>query len=359
MHGLVAPLSFAVVLLLLSLVTTWFMLRHVRIMDVPNERSAHAVPTPKCGGVAIVVTFLAGVAAILGFGEAVGIAHRYYFGFVLSTVVVAVVSFYDDVTNRPFLIKLLTQLLAVAVVLASGIVIDEIALPWIGEVRLGWLAYPLSFLWIIGLTNAYNFMDGLDGLAAGVAVVGSGFFLIITFSLGSTFVYVHSYAVLAGALGFLVFNLPPARIFLGDVGSATLGFLFATLAIIAARYDASHTSFMVTPLLFFTFIYDTALTFVRRLLAGEQVTQPHRSHLYQLCHRLGLAPRQINAYHYLLCATQGGLALWMLEIEGSSRVFVFLPVLAIHVAYSAVVLRQAERAGLLTHRLRGVAGGPP
>jgi UDP-GlcNAc:undecaprenyl-phosphate GlcNAc-1-phosphate transferase len=323
------------------------MFRYVRIMDVPNERSAHSAPTPKCGGVAIVLTFVAGVAGILGFGDAAGIPQRYYVGFVLSTLTVAIVSFYDDVTNRPFVIKLLTQLLAVAVVLASGIVIDEIALPWIGEVRLGWLAYPVSFLWIIGLTDAYNFMDGLDGLAAGVAVVASCFFLIITFSLGSTFVYVHSYTVLAGALGFLVFNFPPARIFMGDVGSATLGFLFATLAIIAARYDASHTSFMVTPLLLFTFIYDTALTFMRRLLAGEPVTQPHRTHLYQLCHRLGLSAWTISASHYLMCALHGLLALWMLEIEGSNRVLVFLPVLAIHIVYSVVVLRAARRAGLL------------
>lgn len=323
------------------------MLRFVRIMDVPNERSAHAVATPKCGGVAIVLTFLVGVASILAFGDAVRIDQRYFVGFVLSTVTVAVVSFYDDVTNKPFVVKLLTQLLAVTVVLASGIVIDEIALPWVGEVRLGWVAYVLSFLWIIGLTNAYNFMDGLDGLAAGVAAVASLFFLIITYSLGSTFVYVHSYTVLAGALGFLVFNFPPARIFMGDVGSATLGFLFATLAIIAARYDASHTSFMVIPLLLFTFIYDTALTFTRRLIAGEPVTQPHRTHLYQLCHRMGLSPRTISAYHYLICGVHGLLALWMLEIEGSSRVFVFLPVLATHVIYSVVVLRAARRAGLL------------
>ena len=254
---------------------------------------------------------------------------------------------YDDVFNKPFLVKLCTQLLAVAVVLGSGILIDEISLPWIGPVQLGWMSWPLSFLWIVGLTNAFNFMDGLDGLAAGTAAIASFFFLVITFTLGSSFVYVHCYTLLAGSLGFLVYNFPPARIFMGDVGSATLGFVFATLAIIAARYDASHTSFMVLPLLLFTIIYDSAFTFARRLWRGENVTQPHRSHLYQLLHRLGYTHLQVVALHYGASVVLGLLAIWMSQIGGSRRVVVFLPVLLVHVAYTVWVLRQARRRGLL------------
>jgi len=353
--------AFSAVLLVLSVLTTRFMLKHVRIMDYPTARSAHRTATPKAGGLSIVLTFLVGV-AVLYLVVPARIGQTYFLGFVGSSVIIAAVSFYDDVKNKPFLVKLYTQFLAVAVVLGSGIVIDVISLPWIGPVELGWLRWPLSFLWIIGLTNAFNFMDGLDGLAAGTAVVVSFFFLLVTFSLGSSFVYIHCYTLLAGALGFLVYNFPPARIFMGDVGAATVGFVFATLAIIAARYDASHTSFMVMPLLLFTFIYDTAFTFARRWLGGERVTEPHRSHLYQLLNRMGYSHRTVALLHYAAAAVLGSLAFWMTRIEGSSRIAVFLPVLLVHVAYSVWVMREARRRGFLNangpDEERPAAGSP-
>ncbi len=333
-------------LLVLAILTTRLMLRRVRIMDYPSARSAHRAATPKAGGLSIVLTFLVGL-AVLYLADPTRISQVYFLGFVGSSVTIAAVSLYDDMFDKPFLVKLSTQLLAVAVVLGSGIIIDVISLPWIGPVQLGWLAGPLSFLWIIGLTNAYNFMDGLDGLAAGTAVIASFFFLVITFSLGSSFVYIHCYTLLAGSLGFLVYNFPPAKIFMGDVGSATLGFVFATLAIIAARYDASHTSFMVVPLLLFTFIYDTSFTFVRRWSRGENVTRPHRSHLYQLLNRLGYSHRTVSLAHYAATCVWGCLAVWMSRIGGSKRVTVFLPVLGLHVAYTLWVIRRARRRGLL------------
>lgn len=333
-------------LLVLAVIITRLMLKRVQIMDYPSARSAHAAATPKAGGISIVLTFLVGV-ALLYLADPTRISQAYFLGFVGSTVTIAAVSLYDDVFNKPFLVKLSTQMLAVAVVLGSGIIIDVISLPWIGPVELGWLSWPLSFLWIIGLTNAFNFMDGLDGLAAGTAVIASSFFLVITYSLGSSFVYIHCYTVLAGSLGFLVYNFPPAKIFMGDVGSAMLGFVFATLAIIAARYDASHTSFMVVPLLLFTFIYDTSFTFVRRWLRGENVTQAHRSHLYQLLNRMGYSHLTVSLGHYLATAVLGCAAVWMSRIGGSRRVAVFLPVLVVHVAYSVWVLRMARRRGLL------------
>lgn len=340
-------LGLAAALFAMSAGTTWLMLTRVRIMDYPNERSAHRTPVPKSGGIAIVATLLVGVITVFYLGDQARIRQGYFLGFAVSCLAVALISFYDDVTHRSFVVKLGTQLVAVAIVLWSGLVIDELSLPWIGPVSLvGPAGYVLSFLWIIGLTNAFNFMDGMDGLAAGIAVIASLFFLVITFNRGSTFVYINSYSVLAGALGFLVFNFPPARIFMGDVGSATLGFVFATLAIIGARYDASHTSFMVMPLLLFTVIYDTTFTFVRRLWRGERVTQAHRSHLYQILDRLGYSHRAVTLLHYALCALQGALAIWMVEIEGSNRVLVFVPVIAVHLAYTLVVLRAARRAGL-------------
>ena len=340
-------LLFAGCLFVVSLAITRFMLTRVQIMDVPSERSSHTKPTPKSGGISIVCAFMLGMAAIFLVADKTQIAHHYLWGFVLSAVAIAAISLYDDMTQKSFVVKLATQLIAVFIVLASGLVIDQIALPVVGLVTLGWVAYPLSFLWILGLTNAFNFMDGLDGLAGGAAVIATAFFCFITFSQGSTFVYITSYALFAGTLGFLVYNFPPARIFMGDVGSAFLGFVFAVLAIIAARYDRSHTSFMVMPLLLFNFIYDTFFTFLRRLFRGQPVHLAHRTHLYQLFNRLGYTHRTVSLYHYGVCILQGIAAAWMVNIPGAERMLVFIPFLVVQIAYSGVIIAQAGKRGLL------------
>jgi len=340
-------LLFAAGLIVLASLITRLMLSKVRIMDMPNPRSSHEVPKPKSGGISIVVTFLIGTIVIFFVADATMIRQDYFFAFVFSGVLIAAISLYDDVKNKPFPVKLGTQLVAVFIVLASGLVIDELALPYLGAMPLGWLSYPVSFLWIVGLTNAFNFMDGLDGLMGGVAVIVSAFFCVITFTQGSHFVYITSYTLLAGALGFMFFNFPPARIFMGDVGSAFLGFAFAVLAIIAARYDRSHTSFLVMPLLLFNVIYDTFFTFARRLIRGDQVTAPHRTHLYQLFNRLGYSHRTVGFFHYAVCCCQGAAAFWMTKIPGAQRMLIFLPFLVFQILYSYVILSRAKRAGLL------------
>jgi UDP-GlcNAc:undecaprenyl-phosphate GlcNAc-1-phosphate transferase len=340
-------LAFASGLFALSALLTRLMLHRVRIMDLPNERSSHQAPTPKSGGISIVCTFLVGAAAIFFIGDKTRIREDYFIGFVFSAVLIAGISFFDDIRRRAFAAKLGTQLFSVVLVLAFGIVVDQLTFPRFGVVDLGWWGYPLTFLWIMGLTNAFNFMDGLDGLAAGAAVIVSAFFCAITFSQGSNFVYITCYALLAGSLGFLVFNFPPARIFMGDVGSAFLGFSFAVLAIIAARYDQSHTSFLVMPLLLFNFIYDTFFTFVRRLLRGERVLEAHRSHLYQLLNRTGRSHRFVTLFHYAVCIAQGIGAITMVGITGNQRMLVFLPFLVFQLIYTVVVMRRARAAGLL------------
>lgn len=345
--AILSHLLFALGLLGISIFLTRLMLNKARIMDVPNSRSAHSNPTPKSGGVSIVTTFLIGVVIIFFVAEKAVIRQAYFYGFVFSALLVAAISLYDDIKNKPFKIKLVTQFFAVGVVLVSGLIIDQIALPFLGLVALGWLSYPLSFLWILGLTNAFNFMDGLDGLAAGVAVIVSAFFCFITFSQGSTFVYITSYTVLSGALGFLVYNWAPARVFMGDVGSAFLGFVFAVLAIIAARYDSSHTSFLVMPLLLFNFIYDTFFTFLRRLLRGDRVVDAHRTHLYQLCSRLGYSHRTVSLFQYGMCVVQGLGAVWMVNIPGAERMFMFVPFLLFQVLYSYIVIQRAKAMRLL------------
>lgn len=323
---------FGLGLLLVSIICTKIMLDRVRVIDVPNQRSSHTVPTPKSGGISIVVTFFVGLMAIYFLGDATHIKYLYFGGFGVSALVIAVVALYDDIQYKGYNVKLLSQILSACVLLAFGIVFDQISLPGIGAVSLGIWGYFLTLFWVVGLTNTFNFMDGIDGLAGGTAVLVSFFLGIITLSQGSNFVYINCYTILAGSLGFLVFNFPPARIFMGDVGSAFLGFVFAALAIIAASYDHSHTSFFVVPLLLFNFIFDTSFTFCRRLLRGDQVTQAHRTHLYQLFTRIGYSHKQVTLFHYFVTIMQGIGAIFMIHLVGDLRVLVFLPYLMIRIS---------------------------
>ncbi len=344
---LILHLIFTFILFLVSLFLTRFMLRRFRIMDTPNGRSSHESPMPTSGGIAIVAAFFIGLIAIFLFSESIHVATWRFLGFVAASLLLAVVSLYDDIKSKPFIIKLSAQFIAALIVLIFGVIIDQISLPVIGLVHIGWLAYPVTFIWIIGLTNAFNFMDGLDGLAGGVAVIVATFFCIITYLMGSDFVYIICYTLVAGSLGFLVYNRPPARIFMGDVGSTFLGFTFAVISIMAMRYDMSHTSFFVMPLLLFNFIYDTLFTFMRRLFKGERVIDAHQTHLYQLFQQLGYSHWTVSAFHYIVAILQGLAALWMVHATSDKRTLIFLPFLLFQVIYTVIIIHAAKRRDLI------------
>lgn len=336
----------ALVLTVVAGVVTWAMTR-VSILDLPNHRSSHQVATPKSGGVALVVAFIGAAAMALFTGGAALAGEGWFWGFVVSALLVAAVSLYDDISEKPFLFKFFSQMAAASVVLLFGLVVERLAVPGYGYVELGWLGYPITFLWLVGLTNAFNFMDGLDGLAGGVALITALFFALITYGQGDIFSFIIAYGVAAGAAGFLVFNFPPAKIFMGDVGSAFVGFLFAVLAVIAANREPGHISFLVMPMLLFHFIFDTAFTLWRRKRAGKNVFQAHREHLYQLLNQLGYSHRAVALTQYAMCLVQGVAAWSLLHLEGGARLWAFLPVLLLQVVYAAWIMKRARVAGLL------------
>ncbi|HET7766001.1 MAG TPA: glycosyltransferase family 4 protein [Burkholderiales bacterium] len=340
-------LAFAGAIFVCSALLTYVMARHVRVMDMPNERSSHTRPVPKSGGIAFVTTFLIGSLIIYLAADVARIDDRYFWGYVVTAVLLAIVSFIDDVTQKTFLVKIVTQMVCVAIVLVSGVVLTRLAVPYWGEVELGWAGYILTFLWILGLTNAYNFMDGLDGLAAGVAVIAAAFLCAIAFQQKSVFVYISSYVLLAGSAGFLLFNFPPARIFMGDIGSAFLGFTFATLAVIGSSLDLGRLSFYIVPMLLFHFVFDTFFTFGRRLARGEKIHQAHRTHLYQLLNRIGYSHRTVSLFHYALTVAQGVAAYISIDLAAERRLLVFIPFIAFEIVYARWVLRRASAMGLI------------
>lgn len=340
-------LLFGIALFAISTFLTWCMLR-IGIMSMPNRRSSHQNPIPNSGGVAIVLTFMTGFAVFYAVSDDVRLSEAYLAGFAAGAFCIAVISFLDDLGHlRTFTYKLMAQLIAAMLLISFGIVFRRFSIPLVGEVDVGFLGIPLTLFWVMAMTNIFNFMDGLDGLAGGCGVIVALFFGIATYFEGSYFVYIFCYVLFASALGFLIFNFPRARIFMGDVGSQFLGFSFAAIAVIAAEYDLSRTSALVMPLLFFNFIFDTGLTFFRRLAIGQNVTEAHRSHLYQLMNRLGASHFQVSMFHFAVTAAQGIGVLILIQLPVESRALVFIPFIIFQISYAAIVLRRAAAQNLL------------
>jgi len=319
-----------------------------RIMSAPNARSSHTNPVPSGGGVAIVLTFLIGFAALYVLSDEVRPLDFYLAGFAAGAICIAVISFLDDLGHlRTFTYKLVAQLIAAMLLITFGIVFRRFSIPVFGEIDIGLWGYPITVVWVIAMINIFNFMDGLDGLAGGCGVIVALFFGIATYIEGSYFIYIFCYVLFASALGFLIFNFPRARIFMGDVGSQFLGFGFAAVDVIAAEYDLSRTSALVMPLLFFNFIFDTGLTFIRRLAMGQNVTEAHRAHLYQLMNRLGGSHVQVSMFHFAVTAAQGMGVMVLIQLPAEFRALVFVPFVIFQIVFAVTVLRRAAKNNLL------------
>jgi UDP-N-acetylmuramyl pentapeptide phosphotransferase/UDP-N-acetylglucosamine-1-phosphate transferase len=247
------------------------------LLDRPNARSSHERPTPRGGGLAIVIVLLVAVGALAARGW-VGPAHGGWL--LLGLGVIAVMSGIDDVATISPRVRLVAQLVAAVVATIAAGPARAIDLGWLGSYDLGPAGWVLTVLWIVGMTNAFNFMDGIDGIAgitAAVAlgVVSGGFWLS-----GDGYGALLAAAVAAAAVGFLVWNWQPARVFMGDVGSASLGYTIAVLPLLAGEAERRWL-LPLSVAVMWPFLLDTTLTFLRRLRNGENVLEAHRSHFYQ------------------------------------------------------------------------------
>ncbi|MGC8531047.1 MAG: glycosyltransferase family 4 protein [Acidiphilium sp.] len=286
----------------------------VGVPDRPDARKAHAKITPKSGGVGIVAAFLLGILLLYRYGEVSRLAAPLFLGVIAAAFLIATVSLLDDIFDFPFLVKLAAQLAAALVAVWAGLAVHHVALPVLGVVRLGWAGPVLSILWIMIVTNAMNFIDGLDGLAAGTTLIACLFLAVIAGLHGGFFVYTASLLLAGGVAGFLPFNYPRARIFMGDVGSQFCGFMLSLLGIAATQDQHVTLSFLVVPLLLSGVLLDVAVTLVRRGAQARNVAQAHRGHLYQIAHRAGMDARWI------------ALIYWGFSLFGGISLLVFLHV---------------------------------
>jgi UDP-N-acetylmuramyl pentapeptide phosphotransferase/UDP-N-acetylglucosamine-1-phosphate transferase len=253
----------------------------LRALDVPNERSSHTRPTLRGGGLVIVAGFFVG---LLGWLVSGGSLSPRAIGWVIGALLVACVSFVDDLRPLPAAPRLITHVLGAAILTFAGVQIPELL--------------PLAFVYITLVTNVYNFMDGIDGLATAQAIV-AGVALAIAGQLAANPLVATAGGLLAAAsAGFLVYNMPPARVFMGDVGSTFLGFSFAGLTLLGnigvggGRLPVELGLVILAP-----FLFDSLVTLARRMLRGERWYAAHRSHYYQRLVQCGLSHGQVTSLY--------------------------------------------------------------
>jgi len=316
------------------------------VMDRPAARKAHAVPTPKGGGVGIVVAFLLGVSVLYGFADFARLADAYFRGVVLAAAAIAVVAYLDDLRDYPFLVKLGAQVGAALLAVGTGLYVHVYNLPWVGPVDIGTWGAVVTVVWILFATNAMNFIDGLNGLVGGTVLVACGFLAVIAAGQEGWFVYFAALLLAGAVAGFLPFNFPRARIFMGDVGSQFCGFVLAMLGVAAARFQTLEMSFLLVPMLLFGVLFDVAFTLVRRALAGDRVTEAHRSHLYQVAHRSGVDARWITVAHWGFAAWGGVLALAFTHASSGAKLPILAAVVVPQLVWLAFVVARSRAAGL-------------
>jgi UDP-N-acetylmuramyl pentapeptide phosphotransferase/UDP-N-acetylglucosamine-1-phosphate transferase len=275
-------------------VRKWALARQV--IDVPDERSSHTQPTPRGAGIVSVVVTMFGLIFCWLFEPVWNWFALLCYG--IGAAVIASVSWLDDLSSLPNRIRFAAQSLGAILILLGFGYWGRLYLPLLGQFHLGLLGVPITFLWIVGLTNAYNFMDGIDGIAGAQAMVAGTGWAILGVLLDMPLVVVLGGLLATTSLAFLFHNWPPARIFMGDVGSAFLGYTFACLAVIGWKKDPVLA--LAGVLLVWPFVFDTAYTFFRRLKNRENVFTPHRSHLYQRLVISGYSHRTVTLLYIAL-----------------------------------------------------------
>jgi glycosyltransferase WbpL len=289
-------------------------LNYKQILDVPNARSSHTRPTPRGGGALIVIVTLLG---LIAFNWSKGaIDWGKLIPFAVGGAFLAAISWLDDLHSLPAKMRLTVHAACALLAIAAFGYWQELFVPILGSVYLGWFGVLITLIWIVGLTNAYNFMDGIDGLAGSQALVGGLGWVVLGQLSQQPLITVTGLLVAASSLGFLWQNWPPAKIFMGDVGSAFLGYTFAAITVMASQNDPKLTVSGV--MLVWPFVFDASFTLLRRVRRRQNLLQAHREHLYQ---RLIIAnmPHWMVTVLYLLLAIIGILLAVIWDAEVSNR----------------------------------------
>ncbi len=289
-------------------------------IDIPDSRRVHTHPIPRMGGLAIFYGFIIG----LMFFAKIDTQLR---GILLGSLIIVALGIVDDVKQLGAKIKFITQVLVACIVVYHGVVIEVISVPTIfeptGVLPLEVFSIPITVLWIVGVTNAVNLIDGLDGLAVGVSSIATFSLFFIAILAGEMQVAILAAALAGGCLGFLPYNFNPAKIFMGDTGSTFLGYMLSVICIQGLFKGYVVISFIIPFLILGLPIFDTVFAIIRRIWNKKPIMQADRGHLHHKLMDLGFSQKQTVAILYIVTSILALSAVVVLEIGAyTAAVFV-------------------------------------
>ena len=334
-------LSFLIAVAVALAITPLVMLlaKKTGAIDAPDPRKVHKKPIPRIGGIGIYISFMVSFLTLVDFNQLPMETADGIIGLLAGGTIVVLVGIIDDYTNLPAKVKLLGQIAAACAVVAFDVRIDFVTDPFGDYLYLEYFAIPVTIFWLVGLTNTVNLIDGLDGLAAGVATLASVTIMLVALQDELALVAVFTSALAGAATGFLFFNFNPARIFMGDTGSMFLGFMLAGISIIGAVKSAATIALIVPVLALGVPILDTSFAIIRRYRGGVPIFKPDKGHLHHRLLDLGFSQRQAVLLMYVISAILGLSALVLNTVSGGMAV-------AIVVCVMAVVLFGAKKLGI-------------
>jgi Fuc2NAc and GlcNAc transferase len=311
-----------------ALFRRWVLRRN--LLDIPNERSSHSTPTPRGGGFVIALLGLVGYLAVVFFFSA-----PFSWGFFFGALLIATVSWLDDLYSLPFWTRLIVHIAAASVLVADLGVWHEISIPLVaGNAQLGTiLGGFVTIGWVVWLVNAYNFMDGIDGIAALQAAIAGVAWAVVAITFGFSGLFLVGGLIASVSIGFLFHNWQPAGIFMGDVGSAFLGFTLAAFPLLARNEAKAEMPVLpiVAVLFVWFFVFDTVFTFLKRAVNKSRVWEAHREHIYQKMVIGGMTHATVTLV-YGLAATILSVSICLaLIFAGISTLFVVFSLLVLTV----------------------------
>ncbi len=330
-------------------------------IDLPdNKRRIHTKPTPRMGGIAIYTAFLMTLAIVPFLRNELSSRFnehpQWYISIIAATTIIFLLGVYDDLRGANAPLKIAVQILAALVLQYAGFGIELISIPFFGEnyALPLWLSFILTAGWIVGITNAFNLVDGIDGLATGISAFALLSILISSVALGSFEVGLLAVILLGAVIGFLYYNFHPASIFLGDSGSLTLGFLVATLSMLGAQKGTTTLAIAIPLVSFGLPVVEIFLSLIRRFVGGKPLMQSDRGHIHHRLLEHGLSVRQVAILLYGVCGVFCLFGILLLSPQRSFASLIYC-VLGVLVVVGVQRLRYPEFEELGNKIRRGVA----
>ncbi len=302
--------------------------RRRNLVDQPDVRKIHTQPIARVGGVAIFAATMLAILAPLLLDNGVGHTLRQelpaIIALLLAASMVFAVGLFDDIRQARIRTKLGVQIVATLLVCSAGVCLDHISIKGVGTLDLHGYGLLITFFWIIGVTNAINLIDGLDGLAAGISAIASGGIAVMAIHQGNMVLAVIMLALFGALTGFLLFNFHPAKIFMGDSGSLFLGFIIATSSVMTAKKSDGLIGIGLPLLALGIPLFDTLQCIVRRFLERRGIMSPDRGHFHHRLIDLGLQQHHVAILAYAITIISTGFALAMMTIRGIHSVVMLL-----------------------------------